>query len=71
MKNKLILSILAVAAISFVACKKDRVCECTSDGTTSKVTLVEVTKRQGKANCVSTSIDDGQGGVEKETCELK
>jgi hypothetical protein len=72
MKNKLTLAVLAVAAISFVACKKERVCECKVDGTTSsKVTLVDVTKRQGKANCISTSQDDGQGGTIKETCELK
>ncbi len=71
MKKLTILLIIAIVAISFTACKKDRVCECTSDGIITKVTINEATKRQGKANCISTTSDDGNGGFEKEVCELK
>ncbi|MEZ4804027.1 MAG: hypothetical protein R2852_00680 [Bacteroidia bacterium] len=71
MKKLTILSIVAFAAISFVACKKDRVCECTESGTTDKTTYNDVTKRQGKANCVSYTYDNGNGTSSKVECELK
>lgn len=70
MKKLSIFTLLAVAAISFVACAKDRVCECTDSGTTYKVTYNDATKRQGKANCVSYEEDNG-GTTNKVTCELK
>ncbi len=71
MKKMNVLVIIAIATLSLVACKKDRVCECTSDGKTFKVTLVDATKRQGQANCVSTTSDNGNGTVDKEECKLK
>lgn len=70
MKKLSILSIAALAAISFAACKKDRVCECTSGGMVYKVTYNDATKRQGKANCVSYQEEDG-GQITKVECELK
>ena len=76
MKKLSILSIIAIIAISFTACKKDRVCECTSktssSSTTStdKMTIVKATKRQAKANCVSTKSEDN-GVTYTEDCELK
>lgn len=71
MKKLSIFTLLAVAAISFVACTKDRVCECTEGGVTYKVTYNDATKRQGKANCVSTTEDNGNGTQTKYECELK
>ena len=72
MKNLKSLSIIiAIAAISIVACKKDRVCECTEGGVTYKVTINDATKRQGKANCVSTTEDNGNGTSTKTECKLK
>lgn len=71
MKNLSLFSICAIAVISIVACKKDRVCECTTGGTTDKTTLVDVTKRQAKANCVSTTVDNGNGTSTKTECKLK
>jgi len=70
MKKLSILSIAAIAALSFVACKKDRVCECTTGGQTYKITYNDATKRQGKANCVSFTEDDN-GSLTKYECELK
>lgn len=71
MKKLTILSIVAFASVMFIACKKDRVCECTTDGVTYKVTYNDATKRQGKANCVSTTQDNGDGTSTKEECTLK
>ncbi len=71
MKKRLIFTVAAIIALSFAACKKDRVCECTSNGNTDKVTINDATKRQGKANCVSTTTDIGNGVSVKEECELK
>lgn len=71
MKNLSLLSICAIAVISVVACKKDRVCECTTNGVTEKVTLVDATKRQGKANCVSYTEENGNGTSTKTECKLK
>jgi hypothetical protein len=70
MKKLTLLSIFALAAISFVACKKDRVCECTEDGNVDKTTYNDVTKRQGNANCVSYSYEDN-GTTTKVECKLK
>ncbi len=76
MKKLSILSIVAIIAISFTACKKDRVCECTSKrsnsttSSTEKVTIVKSTKRQANANCVSTKTEDN-GVTYTEDCELK
>lgn len=76
MKKLSILSIIAIIAISFTACKKDRVCECTtktsssSSTSTEKMTIVKATKRQAKANCVSTKEED-KGVTTTTECELK
>ena len=72
MKNlKSLIIISALGAISLVSCKKDRVCECTTGGNVDKVTYTDATKRQGKANCVSTTTDNGNGTSVKTVCELK
>ena len=71
MKNLRKLTIIAAFAISLVACKKDRICECTTEGITEKVTFIDATKRQGKANCVSMTQDNGDGTSTKTECKLK
>lgn len=66
------ISILAIAfvAISFASCKKDYTCTCTTTGGGSSVTtLVGVSKKTAKANCVSTTIS-AMGYAETETCTL-
>jgi hypothetical protein len=68
--KKLSLTIVAIVCISFVACKKDRVCTCTESGVSDKTTLIKVTKRQAKANCVSTSYENGNGTISKSDCVL-
>ena len=71
-----ILAIIAIATLSLVACKKDRVCECTSKRsnssvtTTGKVTYTESTKRQANANCVSSS-SESNGVTYTDECKLK
>lgn len=62
MKKILALSVLALALSS---CKKDRVCECTNqDGSlNSTTTFTNVTKKEAKSYCNSTSA-----GV---TCTVK
>lgn len=71
MKYLSLFSICAIAAISIIACKKDRVCECTTGSNTDKTTYVDATKRQAKANCVSYTVDNGNGSSTKTECKLK
>lgn len=72
---KKILLIAAVAGLSMVSCKKDRICTCTeSESTggssyTSNTTIVKASKAQAKANCVSTTVTEG-GVIYTSTCKL-
>jgi hypothetical protein len=70
MKKLSILALSAIAIINLASCKKDRVCECTTNNSTTKYTVNDATKRQAKANCVSYSYDNN-GTTVKTTCELK
>jgi hypothetical protein len=59
---KKLLFFVSVASITLISCAKDRSCTCTDSATNStttntyKRTIVESTKGQAKANCVSTSV---------------
>ena len=66
---KKILLLTAFAGLSVVSCKKDKVCTCTSHNGTSTTTLVNVTKTQAKANCISTSYTDN-GVTHSTSCSL-
>jgi hypothetical protein len=67
MKKITILSI-AVLALSFASCKKDRNCTCVySGGGSSTYTLTKATKKQGMAACASYN-DVTNGGTA--TCSL-
>ncbi|MDX2173297.1 MAG: hypothetical protein SFY56_09265 [Bacteroidota bacterium] len=72
MKKIILLPIIAIA-ISFTSCKKDRICNCTvtsgSFTTTQVTTMVKVTKKQAKANCISTIQSTG-GITTTSTCQL-
>jgi hypothetical protein len=62
MKKTLFLT--AVTALFMASCTKDRTCTCTSSsngtqGDPSTTTIVDATKGQAKANCVSTKETDG------------
>ena len=69
--------LVAVAGMFVLAsCKKDRTCECTTDGkaeTGSKTTFVKVTKKFMRNNdgCVSYNKTYSDGTVEKTVCEIK
>lgn len=69
--KKLLFLVVAIGCISFVACKKDRVCECTYGSTSRKITFTDATKRQAKDACISRSYDNGNGTSTKYECELK
>ena len=77
MKRITILSI-AMIALSFASCKKDRTCTCTqtdnSPGATTdeyKVVYKKITKRSAKSACMSIEITpDGQPYTETRTCKL-
>ncbi len=69
--KKLTLLTAVLVCLSFVACKKDRVCECTVGGTVMKATLNDATKRQAKDACTSKTYDNGNGSSTKVECELK
>ena len=71
MKKISILSVIAIAAIAFVSCKKDRVCECSNGSTVQKTTLNDVSKRTAKDACTSQTFDAGNGRQIKVDCKLK
>ncbi|MBI2720569.1 MAG: hypothetical protein HYX39_00185 [Bacteroidetes bacterium] len=72
---KKILLIAAVAGLSMVSCKKDRVCTCTETesaggpSSTSTTTIVKSSKMQAKANCVSTKSTNN-GNTHSSDCKL-
>ncbi len=78
---KKILLIAAVAGLAMASCKKDYTCECTesstipgSTTTTSKNQILDASKRQAKANCVSWSSEMTVGTTVytmNGDCELK
>ncbi len=78
---KKVLLVAAVAGLAMVSCKKDYVCECSNTSTmagapttTTKHTVVEVSKGRAKAGCASTSSEYTFGGttyVNTSTCEIK
>jgi len=78
---KKVLLIAAVAGIAMVSCKKDYTCECTSTSTipgstssTSKKTIVGVSKKTAKANCYKSTSDFTFGGTtytSTNDCKLK
>jgi hypothetical protein len=78
MKKLSILSI-ALVALSFASCKKDRTCTCTQTdnspgATVDSYTVVykKITKGNAKAACMSLNVTpDGQPYTETRTCTLK
>lgn len=70
MKKITLLGVAAVA-LSFAACKKDRVCTCTDSGGGSETrTYTKSTKATAQANCLHTKYTVGSVTVE-ENCTLK
>ncbi len=69
--------VLFGAVLAMASCSKDRTCTCTytnsanSNSTTQTFTLVESTKGQAKANCLTTKQTDTNGTTWTTTCELK
>lgn len=72
---KKILLVASIAGLTMVSCKKDRTCTCTNSSsaggtaTVSTVTLVKVTKAQGKANCIKTTSTNN-GATYTQDCKL-
>ena len=68
MKKLAILSI-AIMALSFASCKKDRTCTC-KDATGGEVKkFKKVTKRQAESNCQTEAYTEA-GSTSNETCTL-
>jgi biotin synthase-related radical SAM superfamily protein len=73
--------LIAAVAFAFTACKKDYVCECTysstapgSTSSTDKTTMVKVTKKVAKANCIKTTYESTSGAntyVSTRDCKIK
>lgn len=78
--KKVTLLAVAVLALSFASCKKDRTCTCTTtysgggasvSGGSSVVKHKKITKSQGKAVCHDTeSTDSSNGTTMTESCSL-
>lgn len=66
---KKVLLLTTLAGLSMASCKKDKVCTCSSHNGTSSTTLVNVTKAQAKANCISTTHTDN-GVTYSTNCSL-
>jgi uncharacterized lipoprotein len=66
--KKIVLAIATIALLS--ACKKDWTCECTNNGDVTTRTIKSATKRQAKANCVSTKVTV-LGFTDETKCTLK
>lgn len=77
---KKVILIAAVAGIAFASCaKKEHDCVCsttttfagsTSPATVTSVTYKDVTKRNAKTLCVSSTTTDANGAVTRSECEL-
>jgi hypothetical protein len=75
--KKVLLLVAVVAAFSFVSCKKDRVCTCTTSSTevgssssTFIVTYTKSMKHDARGNCMGYTQLDG-GVTVTRTCTLK
>ncbi|HEX8516098.1 MAG TPA: hypothetical protein VF868_07850 [Bacteroidia bacterium] len=70
MKKVIFIAIVAVASLA--SCKKDRVCTCTSTGssTASVKTYTKAKKSDARAACLSTTQTSTYGSY-VQTCELK
>ena len=79
MKKNIVILSIALVAISFASCKKDRTCTCVvnagspgAQDETTIITLKKVTKSTAKEACVSADyLPSGQPYTEKHTCTLK
>jgi hypothetical protein len=73
--KKITLLAIAAVAISFASCKKDRVCECTTSGstTTTKFTLTKISKGHAKDACSNSAYTNSgnSNGGSTTTCTLK
>ncbi|HWY12801.1 MAG TPA: hypothetical protein VN026_15815 [Bacteroidia bacterium] len=74
MKKLIILSVLTFS-MAFASCKKDFDCSCvtTTNGVAGppvKTSLVSVTKKTAKANCINSSGTDGSGNSYTKDCQL-
>lgn len=71
MKKNLIL--FAIVLVSMTACRKDRVCECTSTFGVDKTEYKKVTKRwmRNSAECVSRTEYNSDGSSYSVNCEIK
>ena len=77
--KKVILFAAVTTAFTFASCKKEHDCKCSSTttfgGSTSAavettVTYKDVTKKNAKTLCVSTTKTDASGSVTTNTCTL-
>ena len=74
MKKLILLSVLTLS-MTFASCKKDFECTCTTTtagvaGPPEKTSLVSVTKKTAKANCINSSGTDANGKSYTKDCQL-
>jgi hypothetical protein len=78
--NKKSLLVFAIACLSFISCKKDRVCECTytegSETGTANITFFDARKGDARLWCtsISTQYDEVTPVAatgDKTSCKLK
>ena len=71
--KKVLLFVAVITAVSFVSCKKDRVCSCIADtagATAQEITYIKSLKKDARENCMSTK-QTISGTVVTITCTLK
>ncbi len=77
--KKVILFAAVTTAFSFASCKKEHDCKCSSTYTfggatsaaeTNTITYKDVTKKNAKTLCVSSTETDANGGVRTTSCSV-
>ena len=66
-----IVAVFTFTTLFLVACKKDRICECSVSGVTIEATFNDASKRQAKDACIGQLVDNGDGTSTKVECKLK
>jgi hypothetical protein len=71
--KKVLLLVAVIAAFSFVSCKKDRTCTCTTTGSSTPdvYTITKVSASDAKNACLKTRTYTNGSSTSTTTCELK
>jgi hypothetical protein len=69
--KKAILGISCVALISLMSCKKDRVCECTTDSGVTDVTFTNISSGDAADACANREFYLGSFSSKEASCKIK